>query len=73
MHIKGKVFISATVLAAILAALPASAGVLKGAAEVVKGAAHDAKVAGKVAAYPIRHPKKTGHGVKVAAKKVAKA
>ncbi len=70
---KIKVFIPAAVLAVFIANLPANAGVLKGADEVVKGAAKDITVAANVVTYPVRHPKKTGNAVKVAAKKIAKA
>jgi hypothetical protein len=53
--------------------MAADAGILKGSAKavgaLVVGAAQDVKLA----SYPVRHPKKSAHGVKRAAKAVGKA
>lgn len=64
-------------LFAVVLTVSASAGVLVGAAkgskELAKGAFSDLKAAGKVASFPVRHPKKSAQGVAKGAKASAKS
>ncbi len=53
--------------------ISADAGVLKGISQTIKGAAKDTAVAIKTVSYPVRHPKKSAHGVKKAATSTGKA